>query len=86
MKTNSSRSSRGWLRLVAALGWAVAAVIACEPAAAQPVYSIVDIGLIPGEITIPTGMSPGGVATGYTIGVSPPAAPSAFIGRRPAAV
>ena len=55
-----------------------ATFIVCEPAAAQPAYSIIDIGLIPGEITIPTGMSAGGVATGYTIGVFPPSVPSAF--------
>lgn len=69
MKTTSSRSSRGWLRLVAALGWAVATTVACGPAVAQPIYNIIDIGRAPGDnYTEALYISPGGVATGRSMG------------------
>jgi hypothetical protein len=70
MKTTSSRSSRGWLRLVAALGWVVATALGCGPAVAAPLYNIIDIGTAPGDnYTEALYISPGGVATGRSIGV-----------------
>jgi hypothetical protein len=50
----------------------VATVVACGQAVAQPIYNIIDIGSVPGEVSIPNGISSGGVATGYAIPPVPP--------------
>jgi uncharacterized membrane protein len=76
-KRSGSRNRRvQFSQMIVAL--CVATAVACGPAAAQPLYSIVDIGLVPGEISFPTSISPGGVATVYTIPTSPNGGTSAF--------
>jgi uncharacterized membrane protein len=46
----------------------VAAVVACGPAVAQPLYNIIDIGVAPGDnYSEGLSISPGGVATGRSL-------------------